>query len=102
MNLTTGSLISVADAAREQEDAKASWRDFPGGPLVKTSPPNAGSAGSIPGWGAKIPQALWPKNQNRSNIVTKFNNDFKNGPCQGASLVAQWLGVCLPVQGTRV
>ena len=25
---------------------------------------------------------------------------FKNG--EGASLVAQWLRVCLPVQGTRV
>ena len=61
MNLTTGSLISVADAAREQEDAKASWRDFPGGPLVKTSPPNAGSAGSIPGQGGKIPHASRPK-----------------------------------------
>ena len=28
-------------------------RDFPGGPLVKSSPSNAGGAGSIPGWGAK-------------------------------------------------
>ena len=30
--------------------------DFPGGPMVKTS--NAGSVGSIPGHGAKIPYAL--------------------------------------------
>ena len=31
------------------------WRgDFPGGPVVKTSPSNAGGAGSIPGRGAKI------------------------------------------------
>ena len=36
-------------------------RDFPGGPVVKTSPANAGSASSIPGRGAKIPDALWPK-----------------------------------------
>ena len=27
------------------------------------------SSGSIPGGGAKIPHALWPKNQNRSNVV---------------------------------
>ena len=32
-------------------------RDFPGGPVVKNPPSNAGDAGSIPGWGAKIPHA---------------------------------------------
>ena len=31
-------------------------RNFPGGPVVKTLPSNARGAGSIPGWGAKIPQ----------------------------------------------
>ena len=39
-------------------------RDFPGGPVVKTSPSNAGHVGSIPGWGIKISHASWPKNQN--------------------------------------
>ena len=34
-----------------------SW-DFPGGPVVKTSPSSAGGAGLIPGQGAKIPHAL--------------------------------------------
>ena len=38
------------------------FRDFPGSPVVKTSPSNAGGAGSIPGQGTKIPQASWPKN----------------------------------------
>ena len=38
--------------------------DLPGGPVVKTSPSNAGSTGSIPGQGAKIPHASGPKNQN--------------------------------------
>ena len=32
-------------------------RDFPGGPVVKTPPSNAGDAGSIPGPGAKISHA---------------------------------------------
>ena len=50
-------------------------RDFPGDPMVKTSPFNAGGMGSMPGQEAKIPHALWPKNQNRS----KFNKNFKNG-----------------------
>ena len=29
--------------------------------MVRTSPPSAGSAGLIPDWEAKIPQALRPK-----------------------------------------
>ena len=36
--------------------------DFPGGPVAKTSPSNAGGAGSIPGGGARIPHASWPEN----------------------------------------
>ena len=35
--------------------------DFPGGPVVKTLPSSAGGAGSIPGGGARIPHASWPK-----------------------------------------
>ena len=38
----------------------ACW-DLPGGPVVKTSLLNAGGAGSIPGQGSKIPQALRQK-----------------------------------------
>jgi len=37
--------------------------DFPGGPVVKTSPSNAGGTGSIPNWGDKIPHALLPKHK---------------------------------------
>ena len=36
-------------------------RDFPGDPVVKTSSSSAGSMSLIPGWGSKIPHALWPK-----------------------------------------
>ena len=32
--------------------------------MVKTSPSNAGDAGSFPDWGAEIPYASWPKEQN--------------------------------------
>ena len=32
-------------------------RDFPGGPVVKNLPCNAGDVGSIPGQGTKIPHA---------------------------------------------
>ena len=61
-----------------------SERDFPGDPVVKTSPSNAGAAGSIPGQGAKIPHVLQPKNQNikHKQYCNEFSKDFKNGPHQ--------------------
>ena len=37
---------------------KCITRDFPDGPVVKNLPPNAGSAGLIPGQRTKIPHAL--------------------------------------------
>jgi len=52
---------------------------FPGGPVVKTLPSNAGGVGVIPGQEAKIPHASQPKNQNIKNTVTN-SIDFKNGP----------------------
>ena len=48
-------------------------QDLPGGPVVKTSPSSAGGAGSIPGRGAKILHAGWPKNQNIKKYCNKFN-----------------------------
>ena len=49
------------------------------GPVVKTSPSNAGDVGSIPVWEAKSPHASWPKNQtqNRNNIVTNWIKTLK-------------------------
>ena len=53
--------------------------DFSGSPVVKISPANAGSGGLIPGLGAKIPYALWPKKQNikQKQYYNKFSRDFK-------------------------
>ena len=47
--------------------------------MVETSPSNAGGAGSIPGWRAKIPHASQPKNQDikQKQYCNKFDNDFK-------------------------
>ena len=48
---------------------KNTWnRDFPAGPVVNTSPSNAEAVGLIPGQGAKIPYALWLRNQDINNI----------------------------------
>ena len=38
-----------------------SCRDFPGGPMVKTLPSNAGDVGLFPGCGARIPHAFSQK-----------------------------------------
>ena len=58
--------------------------DFRGGPVVKTSPSNAGGVSSIPGWGAKTPRASWPKKQNtkQNQCCNRSNKDFKNGSDQ--------------------
>ena len=57
-------------------------RDFPGGPVVKTSPSKAGDAGSVPDWGVKIPHASSPKKtkhkKKKKQYCNKFNKDFKN------------------------
>ena len=42
-------------------DSNTGAKDFHGGPVVKTSPFNAGGARSIPGRRAKIPHASWTK-----------------------------------------
>ena len=59
-------------------------RDFPGGPVVWTSPSNAGGVGLIPGRGAGIPHASWPRGQSveQKQCCDRFNGDFKNGPHQ--------------------
>ena len=56
--------------------------DFPGGPVVNTSPFSATGVGLISGQEAKIPHASWPKNQNikQKQYCNKFNKDFKNSP----------------------
>ena len=66
-------------AAKTKKFKKDDIRDFPGGPVVKTSPSSAGGAGSIPGRGAKIPHASWPKNQNikQKQCCNKFNKTLK-------------------------
>ena len=46
--------------------------DFPGVLVVKTAPSNARGEGSIPGWGAKIPQALWAQKPELKAILEQI------------------------------
>ena len=41
-----------------RDNVKNVCRDFPGGPVVKNLPSNAGDMGSISGRGTKIPHAM--------------------------------------------
>ena len=52
--------------------------NFPGIPVVKTSPSSSGSVGSFPDQEARILHALWPENQNikEKQYCNKFNKDF--------------------------
>ena len=56
---------------------KSVFRDFPGGSLVETLPFNAGSVGSIPGLGTKIPHASWPKYQKHETETIWKQNSTK-------------------------
>ena len=53
------------------------YRDFPAGPVVNSLPSNAEGAGSIPDWGAKIPYAPRPRNQDINNISNIVTNSIK-------------------------
>ena len=55
---------------------------LPGGPVVNTSHSIAGGVKLIPHQGAKIPHALWPRNENieQKQHCNKFNKDLKLSP----------------------
>ena len=59
--------------------------DFPGDPVVKTSPSNARGADSVPGQEAEILRTSRPKIQNikQKQYCNKFNKDFKKQRIQG-------------------
>ena len=61
-------------------------RDFPGGPVVKTSPPNAGVEVSISGQELRSHMPCGKKKKkktrNQKQNCNKFNKDFKNSPHQ--------------------
>ena len=52
--------------------------DFPGGPVVKTLPFNAGGCNSICGQGARVPRSSQPEAQSikQKQYYSKFNKDL--------------------------
>ena len=77
-----GDLRLVLKNGQDSEWLKRSDGGFPGGSVVKTLPSKERGAGSIPGQGAKVSHASWPKNLNINlkQHGNKFNQVFKNGP----------------------
>ena len=69
---------------------KFMWREWNQQPLgtslvvqwLRLHLPMKRGVGSIPGWGVKIPHALWLKKQNikQKQYCNKFNKELKNGP----------------------
>ena len=53
------------------------YRDFPGGLVVKTPSSHTGGMGSIPGWGAKISHLSGVvKNKNFDNLIGSISGDL--------------------------
>ena len=53
------------------------YRDFPGGLVVKTPSSHPGGMGSIPGWGAKISLLSGiVKNKNFDNLIGSISGDL--------------------------
>ena len=57
---------------------KALGEDFLGHLVVKTLPSSAGVAGLIPGQGAKISPAFWPKKKKKKKTQIHRNNVVTN------------------------
>ena len=51
--------------------------DFPGGPVLKISPSNAGGTGWIPGGGTKIPQNIEQKKNTVTNSIKTKNGAYQ-------------------------
>ena len=71
-----GSLACCSPRGRKESDTaeglnnnKRNKGDVPGGPVVKTSPSNAGGADSTRDQGAKTPHASGPRNHNLAAIL---------------------------------
>ena len=72
LNLETWVIMLLSNMITKRNAA------FPGSPVVKISPSNARGVDSIPGLGAKILYASWPKIPKKQNKFNKFNKDVKN------------------------
>ena len=66
--------------------------------MIKILSSNARGVGLTSGWGAKIPHALQPKNQNikQKKYCNTFNKDFKFGAYKKVIIIITYLRVEVP------
>ena len=70
--------LPVLRTVADPQKTSSFLRDFPGGPVVKTQPSDAGGMSSIPGQGDKIPTYLTaekPEYKQQKKCGNKFNKD---------------------------
>ncbi|KAJ8786651.1 hypothetical protein J1605_006140 [Eschrichtius robustus] len=76
---------------------------FPGGTVVENLPANAGDTGSSPGLGrSHMPRSNWAREPQLLSLRVWSLGSATREAATVASLVAQWLRICLPMQGTWV
>ena len=75
--MRTGNVHTAGASGRLAVPLKSLKREFPGGPVVKTSPSSTGGSGSTPGWGTKIPHALRPKKPKHKIEAILLTNSIK-------------------------
>ena len=51
------------------------FRNFPGGPVIKTPIFHCREYGFDPGWGVKIPEASWQKKSKHNNKCDSFEKE---------------------------
>ena len=61
------------------------WGNFPGGPVVKNLPSNAGHAGCIPGQGTKTPHAVRQLNPRTTTRGAMYHNEDPTCHDQGST-----------------
>ena len=73
-----GSPCVAIHGVRKSQTRLSNWttkiqeRDFPGGPVIKTSPSKARGAGLIPGQESKVPQDLGPKKPHKTQVILQL------------------------------
>ncbi|KAJ8794655.1 hypothetical protein J1605_003126 [Eschrichtius robustus] len=107
-----GKNCNLINVLTKLTDQRPITRGFPGGAVVENLPANAGDTGSSPGLGGShMPRSNWAREPQLLSLrvwslcsatrEAAIISHFRSQQCR-ASLVAQWLRIHLPMQGTRV
>ena len=89
-NLPTSSISRTSSSSQSEIlHLLSAWWDFPGGSAIKNLPCNARDAGSIPGWGTKVPHAAEQLSPRTAARVCAPNGKILHGTTQIVHVAAQ-------------